>query len=65
MGKRLGGWVKGEPPQDLGDKALKAAAKKPGLHRVAAGLYLRVRPSGGAFWCLRYNPAQVRPRRWA
>ena len=56
MGKRLGGRVKGEPPQDLGDKAPKSAAMKPGLHRVAAGLYLRVWPSGGAFWCLRYKP---------
>ena len=27
--------------------------KKPGLHRIARGLYMRVRPNG-AWWCFRY-----------
>lgn len=37
------------------DLQIKALAKKPGMHRVAPGLYLRVRDTGSAFWALRYT----------
>ena len=37
------------------DLQIKALAKKPGMHRVAPGLYLRVRDTGAAFWALRYS----------
>ena len=36
------------------DLQVKALSRKPGMHRVAPGLYLRVRESGAAFWALRY-----------
>ena len=37
---------------DLGVKKL---TKNPGTHRVAPGLYLRVRDTGASFWVLRYT----------
>jgi len=37
------------------DLQIKALLKKPGMHRVAPGLYLRVRDTGAAFWALRYT----------
>lgn len=37
------------------DLQIKALLKKPGMHRVAPGLYLRVRDTGAAFWALRYS----------
>lgn len=39
----------------LTDRGLRALLKKPGVHRVASGLYLRVRDTGAAFWALRYT----------
>jgi integrase len=37
------------------DLQIRALLKKPGMHRVAPGLYLRVRDTGAAFWALRYT----------
>jgi len=53
MGERLGGRDKSKPPKDITKE--KQSPKVPGMHRIAPGLYLRVRHSGGAFRCLRYT----------
>jgi integrase len=37
------------------DLQVKALTKKPGKHRIAPGLYLRVRDTGAAFWVLIYT----------
>jgi len=37
------------------DLQVKALLKKPGKHRIAPGLYLRVRDTGAAFWALIYT----------
>lgn len=37
------------------DLQIKALTKKPGKHRIAPGLYLRVRDTGAAFWALIYT----------
>ncbi len=41
----------------LTDREVKSKAKKPGMHRVAPGLYLRVTDSNRAYWMLRYTSA--------
>lgn len=41
----------------LTDREVKSKAKKPGMHRVAPGLYLRVTDSNRAYWMLRYTVA--------
>jgi len=53
MGERLSERDKSKPPKDITKD--KQSPKVPGMHRIALRLYLRVRPSGGAFWCLRYT----------
>lgn len=39
------------------DREVKALLKIPGVHRVGSGLYLRVRPTGAAYWIYRYMKA--------
>ena len=36
-----------------------AALKKPGLHHVGDGLYLRITPQGGRTWVFRYMHQRV------
>jgi integrase len=41
--------------KELSDREVQSKTKRPGVHRVAAGLYLRVRDTGAAYWMLRYS----------
>ena len=41
----------------LTDREVKSLLKRPGMHRVAPGLYLRVTDSKRAYWMLRYTSA--------
>ena len=41
----------------LTDREVKSLKNKPGMHRVAPGLYLRVADTGGSYWMLRYSVA--------
>jgi integrase len=43
--------------RNLTDREVKSIKGKPGMHRVAPGLYLRVLDTGPAFWMLRYTNA--------
>lgn len=41
----------------LTDREVKSLKNKPGMHRVAPGLYLRISDTGAAYWMLRYSVA--------
>ncbi|MFL9907343.1 tyrosine-type recombinase/integrase [Paraburkholderia sp. RL17-337-BIB-A] len=43
--------------RNLTDREIRSIKSKPGMHRVASGLYLRVTDTGAAFWMLRYSSA--------
>lgn len=41
----------------LTDREVKSLKNRPGMHRAAPGLYLRVTDTGAAYWMLRYSVA--------
>jgi hypothetical protein len=49
--------------QKITDKEVRAMLKRPGKHRIAPHLFLRVRDTGAAFWAFIYTaPKTQKPR---
>ena len=45
----------GKMAKQLTDRGVRSLTSKPGVHRVARRLYLRVKPSLAAYWVMRYS----------